>query len=209
VPDKSLPDRPSLEQYKKQAKDLLHGHQEAAPAALDRIARYHPRLQNQAPDFIRTTPFHLADAQLVVAREHGLESWPKFATHIESLRLTRDIASITDPIAAFIEAACAPFNGHRSGTLEEAEMILARYPNVAEAGIHTAAILADDAAVRACLARDAAAATAKGGPRGWDALTHLCFSRYLRLDRRRSDAFVRTARALLDAGASANTGGSQ
>ncbi len=46
----------------------------------------------------------------------------------------------------------------------------------------------------------------KGGPYGWDALTHLCFSRYLRLDRARSNGFVRTATALLDAGASANTG---
>ena len=46
----------------------------------------------------------------------------------------------------------------------------------------------------------------KADPYGWDALTHLCFSRYLRLDAARSDAFVRTARALLDAGASANTG---
>src|SRR5262249_35288959 len=34
----------------------------------------------------------------------------------------------------------------------------------------------------------------------------LCFSRYLRLDRARSDGFVRAATALLDAGASANSG---
>src|SRR2546426_9087596 len=46
----------------------------------------------------------------------------------------------------------------------------------------------------------------RGGPHGWDALTHLCFSRYLRLDRARSDGFVRAAKALLDAGARANTG---
>src|SRR2546426_2048342 len=46
----------------------------------------------------------------------------------------------------------------------------------------------------------------RGGPHGWDALTHLCFSRYLRLDRARSDGFVRAAKALLDAGASASTG---
>ncbi|HEU0141306.1 MAG TPA: ankyrin repeat domain-containing protein [Bryobacteraceae bacterium] len=111
-----------------------------------------------------------------------------------------------DPVAAFIEAACVPLDGHNSGTLDEAGMILARYPNVAEASIYTAAILADEANIRAYLARDAAGATEKGGPRGWDALTYLCFSRYLRLDRTRSDAFVRTARALLDAGASANTG---
>jgi hypothetical protein len=46
----------------------------------------------------------------------------------------------------------------------------------------------------------------KGGPFGWDALTYLCFSRDLRLDVLRSDAFVRTARVLLDAGTNANTG---
>jgi ankyrin repeat protein len=88
-------------------------------------------------------------------------------------------------------------------------MILARYPQVAASSIWTAAILADEGAVRAFLARDASSATAKGGPLGWDALTHLCFSRYLRLDRARSDAFVGTARALLDAGASPNTGWTQ
>jgi ankyrin repeat protein len=41
---------------------------------------------------------------------------------------------------------------------------------------------------------------------GWDPLTHLCFSRYLRLDPVRSQGFLRAATALLDAGASANTG---
>ncbi len=47
---------------------------------------------------------------------------------------------------------------------------------------------------------------AKAGPYDWDALTYLCFSRYLRIDRARSDGFVRAAKALLDAGANANTG---
>jgi ankyrin repeat protein len=115
--------------------------------------------------------------------------------------------NIGDPLAAFIEAACVPLDsGHASGTLERAEAILAEHPDVASSNIHTAAILGDDAAVRRFLALDARNATAKGGPRGWDALTHLCFSRYLRLDRARSDSFVRAAQALLDAGASANTG---
>jgi ankyrin repeat protein len=122
------------------------------------------------------------------------------------MRPTRETESRSDPAAAFLEAACVPRDHHASGTLEEAEMILARYPQVAASSIYTAAVLADEGGVRSVLARDAEAATAKGGPRGWDPLTHLCFSRYLRLDRGRSEAFVRTARALLDAGASANTG---
>lgn len=112
-----------------------------------------------------------------------------------------------DPQAAFIEAACAALEGgHASGTLERAEALLAAHPEIASSDIHTAAILGDDAAVRRFLERDPASATANGGPRGWDALTHLCFSRYLRLDRARSNGFVRAAEALLDAGANAKTG---
>jgi hypothetical protein len=99
-----------------------------------------------------------------------------------------------------------PREAHNSGTLEEAEMILARYPAVATSSIYAAAILADEGTVGAFLNSDPASANTKGGPRGWDALTYLCFSRYLRLDRERFHAFVRTARALLNAGASANTG---
>ncbi|HEY1380258.1 MAG TPA: ankyrin repeat domain-containing protein [Gemmataceae bacterium] len=112
-----------------------------------------------------------------------------------------------DPVAAFIDAACVPLDaGHATGGLEAANAVLATHPHVASASVHTAAVLGDDAAVRRFLAADPAAATAAGGPRGWDALTHLCFSRYLRLDPTRSDGFVRAATALLDAGADANTG---
>lgn len=117
------------------------------------------------------------------------------------------IVELVDPLAAFVEAACVPLDGgHASGTLERAAAILAAHPELAGAGIHTAAILGDDDAVRRFLALGAGNATAPGGPRGWDALTYLCFSRYLRLDSARSEGFVLAAEALLDAGASANTG---
>ncbi len=92
------------------------------------------------------------------------------------------------------------------GPIDRSTAILAAHPDLAEAGIHAAAILGDEAAVRRFLAADPANATAKFAPLGWDALTHLCFSRFLRLDPSRSDALVRTATALLDAGASAKTG---
>ncbi len=115
--------------------------------------------------------------------------------------------STEDTAYAFIKAACVPLDSwHASGTLDQAQAILEAHPEVAGALIHTAAILGDDAVVRRFLAGDPALATAKGGPYHWDALTHLCFSRYLRLDRSRSADFVRSAAALLDAGASPNTG---
>jgi ankyrin repeat protein len=114
---------------------------------------------------------------------------------------------LLDLATAFIEAACVPLDsGHASGILDRAQSILADHPEVASSSIHVAAILGDDSGVRRFLERDPAAATAKGGPRDWDPLTHLCFSRYLRLDRARSGGFVKAATALLDAGASPNTG---
>jgi ankyrin repeat protein len=114
--------------------------------------------------------------------------------------------TIDNPASAFLEAACVWREAHSAGGLEEAEAILERYPEAARDSIYAAAVLGDEATVRELLAREPESATAKGGPREWDALTHLCFSRYLRLDRSRSEGFVGAARALLDAGASANTG---
>jgi ankyrin repeat protein len=117
------------------------------------------------------------------------------------------MAQSDERVDEFIEAACVPLEGsHVSGTLERAEAIRTAHPEIASSSIYTAAILGDDAAVSWFLGEDPRDATEKGGPRGWDALTYLCFSRYLRLDPARSDGFVRAAEALLDAGASPNTG---
>lgn len=104
----------------------------------------------------------------------------------------------------FIVAACVPRVDHASGTLEAADSIREAHPGVAAGDIYAAAVLGDHAEIERLLKADGARAAAPGGPYGWDALTHLCFSRYLRL--RRSDGFVLAARALLDAGADPNTG---
>lgn len=202
MPEKQLPARPDLEQYKKQAKELARACRTNNAEARARLAVHHPR--GAAAPAVK-----LSDAQLVIAREHGFESWPRFAAHIEQMRIAAAIADLADPVDAFLRAALVPRDGrtsHSDGTLDEANAILARYPQVSGANIYVAAALADESAVLAFLARDAALAAATGGPYGWDALCHLCFSRYLRLDASRSDAFVATARALLDAGVSPNTG---
>jgi ankyrin repeat protein len=214
---KALPARPSLEQYKKQAKELVKifravqsrksSDSEAVPSEIIQRVKQHPRFGALSEAEMARTKFALADAQFVIALEHGFESWPKFAKHVGALASANLAASVSDPVAAFIAAACVPRDtSHSSGTLERAQAILAAHPAVANANIHTAAILGDAAGVRTLLALDAHNATAKGGPYGWDALTHLCFSRYLRLDRAKSDGFIAAARALLDAGADPNTG---
>jgi len=205
MPDRSLPDFPHLDQYRKQAKELLRDARDANTAAETRIRKHHPRLRNFAAE--QRPGLTLADAQFVLAREHGYASWPEFAQHIETLRIIRSLEDLRDPHNAFLEVACVDRHGwHGSGSLEHAEMLLARYPATAKASIFSSTVVADEPAVRDWLQRDRSLATAKGGPHGWDALTYLCFSRYLRLDKNRSDAFVACARALLEAGANANTG---
>jgi ankyrin repeat protein len=106
----------------------------------------------------------------------------------------------SDTRSAFVEAAVL------HGPLDAAAAILAAEPGIATADVHTAAILGDEGAVRRFLAEDPSHAVSTSGPLGWDALTHLCFSRYLRLDPARSEGFVRAAILLLDAGADPNTG---
>lgn len=105
-----------------------------------------------------------------------------------------------EPRIAFIRAAIW------LGPLEPAQALLAAHPELATGDIHTAAILGDDTAVLRFLEQDSTSATTTSPPYGADALTHLCFSKYLRLDPSRTPAFLRAAAALLDAGASANAG---
>src|SRR5262245_13723953 len=107
---------------------------------------------------------------------------------------------LSDPRAQFINASVW------HGDLSEGRSVLSAHPDVARADIFTAALLGDAALVRDFIARDPASAIAKSPPLEWDALTHLCFSKFLRLDASRSDGFVDAARALLDGGASASTG---
>jgi ankyrin repeat protein len=75
MPDRSLPDRPDLQQYKKQAKELLTSVRAGDSEALRRMREHHAREVDRVV---------LADAQLVLAREHGFDSWPKFVRGIES-----------------------------------------------------------------------------------------------------------------------------
>jgi ankyrin repeat protein len=78
-----LPPRPSEEQYKKQAKDLVKACRAGDHEALRRL--------NDQPAYDESTArvtastCRLADAQFTVAREYGFKSWPRFAEHLRGL----------------------------------------------------------------------------------------------------------------------------
>lgn len=205
MPERNIPDRPDLEQYRKQAKELLRAARAREHDALARFHKHHPHLpaKNEPKQFAVA----LADAQLVIAREHGLPSWPAFVKQIEKLRIERATADRANAADEFLKAACADPNGsHGGGSLDHAEMLRKKFPEVEAANIYCAAVLGDEGGVRKWLKQDAGLAAAKGGPHKWDALTYLCFSKYLRIEKNRAQAFAACARALLENGADANTG---
>lgn len=74
----NLPQHPSLEHLKKQAKALLRDFELGKPQALERFRAFamqeNPSVHPQ-----------LSDAQLVVAREYGFTSWPKLKEHVDQL----------------------------------------------------------------------------------------------------------------------------
>src|SRR5215475_3984174 len=100
-----LPPRPRLERYRKLAKELVKACKSGDENAiaewtnqwvetLARLANRKPTLTQKTRDANRTESFAreklatscaLADAQFVIARSHGFESWPKFVRHLEAL----------------------------------------------------------------------------------------------------------------------------
>ena len=103
---RALPPRPSLAQYRKQAKDLLRATRAGDPEAVERMNQC-PRVRDNA-GAERHIASALADGQFVIAREHGVESWPAFASHVEGLERQ-------DPsVARFEAAAGAVISGDES-----------------------------------------------------------------------------------------------
>ncbi len=89
---KELPSRPNLDQYRKQAKDLLKSFHAGDPGALSLIRQYHPQFKKTGSE-IHGSALQLSDAQWVIAREYGFESWPKFAARVRDLAAQEPSAS--------------------------------------------------------------------------------------------------------------------
>lgn len=71
---KQLPERANLKHLKKQAKDLLDALSRSNADAVETVGRYFPSQH----------PVGLNDAQLVIAREYGFESWGKLKGFVEA-----------------------------------------------------------------------------------------------------------------------------
>jgi len=84
----SLSARPSLEQLKKLAKDLVKQHREKESEALALIRQHLPVLSGKTDEEIAGYPFALHDAQSVIARQYGFSSWNELHDYVEALQKT-------------------------------------------------------------------------------------------------------------------------
>jgi ankyrin repeat protein len=84
MPSRSLPSRPNLAQLKIQAGELRRLHREGRRSAAARIVAHHPRMKGQPLEATLDRPLALADAQLVLAREYGFNSWAALKYHVET-----------------------------------------------------------------------------------------------------------------------------
>jgi hypothetical protein len=188
---RELPDRPNLEQLKKQAKSLLHEARARDTDALGRFAVL-PAFSAKSTEQIAAADLALHDAQSVIAREHGFPSWAALRDEVEARTLT-----FADAVDEFIRAATGGASGR-------ANRLLALHPRVATATLQTALVLGDAAEVEARLRKDPSLATAAGGPQNWEPLLYVCHTCMHADALSRVDGLVAIARRLCDLGANPN-----
>ena len=183
-----IPPRPSLEFDRKQAKLLLDALRRGDRDAAQRFRAHHPRFGPGGTE--RGAALH--DAQLVVAREYGFASWPRWKQFVEARQLdTRERA------AELVRAAC-------DGDMRKASMLLDVQPDLERFDLYSACACGAAEHAAQLLTRDPSLAHRRGGPLDRAPILYACFSRFLRRDARRAAGIVRVVRLLLDHGADAD-----
>ena len=86
APTRLLPQHPNLEQLRKQAKDLLEQYRSGDSAANAEVQRFE---RNPDPSTLA-----LNDAQRILARAYGYDSWPKLKAFVDGANMARFAESV-------------------------------------------------------------------------------------------------------------------
>jgi len=186
-----LPERPNLEQLKKQAKSLLHAAQAGDDPALRRFAAL-AAFSNKSLSELTAFPLALHDAQSVIAREHGFASWNALREEVEARTLSFDAA-----VDEFVRCATG-------GAADRAQRLLAIHPGIASATLETALVLGDAPAVANRLRQRPELATQPGGIQKWEPLLYVCHTCMHHPVPSRVEGLVAIARQLCALGANPN-----
>jgi ankyrin repeat protein len=102
-----LPFRATLEAYQQRARDLLHALTSGEEAAAWRFKWQHPRFRGKSADDVRAATLDLADAQLVIAHDHGFESWTDLAAFAEDVTREGPTATFETAVDAIVSGDAA------------------------------------------------------------------------------------------------------
>lgn len=107
-PTRAMRGHPDLDQLKRQAKELLEAYRASQPQAVAEVMAYHRTATPEA--------FALHDAQFVLARAYGFESWPKLKAAVDGVTA----GTLHDAV--------------ERGELEAARALLTRRPEIVDLG---------------------------------------------------------------------------
>jgi len=132
-----LPFRAGLEQYQRQAEELLEAWKAGDPGAIQVIRTKHPRFlddripwlpKNLSDAEVRSALIELADAQLAVARCYDFADWPRLAQFVEA------VSREGSPVSRFESAVEAVIRGEvatlATRLREDPELVRARSTRV-------------------------------------------------------------------------------
>jgi ankyrin repeat protein len=203
MPTCPLPNDPSLEHLRKQAKRLRRAVRAGDADALAQVNELHPRAEEAL------ARFSLSDAQLVTARTYTFASWTALKQHLTAIEPfvwnpPPPLGESASDVDRYIRLACLIYGDWHRSNPAKARRLLAEHPALSRADIYTASATGDVDAVRAMLAADPTIINVKGGPLRWEPLLYACYSRMDGDDSKNSTVDV--ARVLLTHGADPNAG---
>ena len=106
LPSRRMRERPDLGQLKRQAKHLFKAFKAGDSAAVDKVNAHY--------DTAQPAIFALHDAQLVIARSYGFDSWPKLKAYVDGVTIRRLVEAV------------------RAGQVERVRMLLKARPELAD-----------------------------------------------------------------------------
>lgn len=166
------------------------------------------RLRAEARALQRSERTALHEAQFSVARRYGFTGWPALVHYLKlAAPLTVDPSRVDEDALDTADRFCSLASLRYDDSdapprWQSAADLLTAHPDLTERHVWAAASAVDTGALSRHLRTDSA--RAQGGPFGWEPLMYLCYSR-VSLGRTRDDLLA-AARLLLDAGADPNAG---
>lgn len=192
-------ERLSLEGLRRDAKRLVKAVAARDAAALARVVAHHPRFRSAAG----LERIQLADAQLVVAREHGQVTWADLKRECERRQFLAGAREAR--IRELVDAICGRgWDAPSTANLERAEEYLKADPELCRDDFVLACASGEVEAVRRRLQADPELATRALGHRGWQPLVYVAYSVLAKRHGERAERITQVGAALLERGASAN-----